>query len=492
MRSPSLSTEPAASEAPRTIPETIELDAEALQLAELHFETTALKPLTKILTLYGQIEPNPEKVVNLNSRVTGRVLELRAHVGQRVRKGQILAILDSEEIHRAEVNYAQAKRKLAFAKAELERRRALARLGAYATPAFEEARTHKNQAEAELKYAETELRTAEQAIQQAEADLRRARTAYQYAESQLERAKRLLEAQLIAQQEYETISAQYHQTQADLQSAQARLEAAKAQFQSASARLHTAREQAQVANQQYQRVRQIYQGQYLTSKEVAEAEAQYAQAKLELEAAIDELHLLGGKPNGGHKLVLIAPFDGTIVELRVTIGETVTPDKPIFRLLNTQNLWVGFDLYPEDVPFVRVGMPIKFTVSGQATPTYTAQIQMIMPESDPHTRTVKARCVVDTSDAHLKPGAFVEGQLRIQLTAPRIVIPLHAVHELEGQTVVFVATDVPTRFAVRKVVLGPRTDTETVVLSGLTVGERIVVRNSSLLKGMLTGEGGEH
>jgi multidrug efflux pump subunit AcrA (membrane-fusion protein) len=215
------------------IPETITLPPESLQLAELGIETLRPRDLTRVLRLFGQVEPMPENLVNLNSRVTGRVLEIRAHVGDRVRRGQVLAVLDSEEIHRAEVAYAQAKRQLAFARAELERRKRLAQLGAYSNPALEEARTRLASARAELRAAEAEHRNAQNAVQAAQSQLAKANTALQQANAQLARAERLLQAQLIAQQEYEAIRAHAQQAQADVEIAQAQLQSARAALQSA-------------------------------------------------------------------------------------------------------------------------------------------------------------------------------------------------------------------------------------------------------------------
>jgi multidrug efflux pump subunit AcrA (membrane-fusion protein) len=215
------------------IPETITLPPESLQLAELGIETLRPRALTRVLRLFGQVEPMLENLVNLNSRVTGRVLEIRAHVGDRVRRGQVLAVLDSEEIHRAEVAYAQAKRQLAFARAELERRKRLAQLGAYSNPALEEARTRLASARAELRAAEAEHRNAQNAVQAAQSQLAKANTALQQANAQLARAERLLQAQLIAQQEYEAIRAHAQQAQADAEIAQAQLQSARAALQSA-------------------------------------------------------------------------------------------------------------------------------------------------------------------------------------------------------------------------------------------------------------------
>ncbi|OYT68812.1 MAG: hypothetical protein CFK49_12800, partial [Armatimonadetes bacterium JP3_11] len=107
-------------------------------------------------------------------------------------RGQVLAVLDSEEIHRAEVAYAQAKRQLEFARAELERRKRLAQLGAYSNPALEDARAKLAQARAELQAAEADARAAQNAVQNAQSALNKAQAQLQQIHAQLTRAERLL------------------------------------------------------------------------------------------------------------------------------------------------------------------------------------------------------------------------------------------------------------------------------------------------------------
>jgi cobalt-zinc-cadmium efflux system membrane fusion protein len=480
---------PEAAETP--LPETITLAPESLQLAELGIETLRPRDLTRVLRLFGQVEPMPENLVNLNSRVTGRVLEIRAHVGDRVRQGQVLAVLDSEEIHRAEVAYAQAKRQLAFARAELERRKQLAQLGAYSNPALEEARTRLASARAELRAAEAEHRNAQNAVQAAQSQLAKVNTALQQANAQLARAERLLQAQLIAQQEYEAIRANAQQAQADVEIAQAQLQSARAALQSAEARLNAAREAYTIAQQQAERAEQIFRGQYLTSKEVADAEAAYRQAQLALEAALDELRLLGGKPDGGHKLVITAPFDGRIADLQVTVGETVTPDKPMFRIVNTDAVWATFDLYSEDLPYVRVGQKLRFTTDSVPGRVFEATVQLIMPEADANSRVVKVRCAVSNPDPKLKPGVFLQAELPIVLERNALIVPAEAVQTIEGKPYLFVATGRDGEFALRPVQLGQTVNNSVVVRRGVQFGERVVTRNASLLTGALFGGGEE-
>ncbi len=474
-----------------TLPETITLAPESLDLARLEVRTLQYEPLTRTLTLFGQIEPLPENLVNLNARVTGRVLEIRAHVGDAVKRGQVLAVLDSEEIHRAEVAYAQAKRQLEFARAELERRKRLAQLGAYSNPALEDARAKLAQARAELQAAEADARAAQNAVQNAQSALNKAQAQLQQIHAQLTRAERLLHAQLIAQQEYESIRAQHEIAQAEVQSAQAQLDSARAAQHAAATRLQTARETYRIAQQQAERAEQVFKGQYLSAREVADAEANYRQAQLALEAALDELRLLGGRPDGGHQLVLTAPFNGRIAALEVTVGETVTPDKPIFRILNTNAVWASFDLYTDDLSSIQVGQTLQFTADSLPGVVFQARIQKIMPEADPNKRVVKARCVVSNPDSRLKPGLFVRAELPIVIERSALIVPAEAVQRIEGKPYLFVATGREGEFAVRPVQLGQTVNNQVVIRDGVKAGERVVVRNASLITGMLFGGGEE-
>ncbi|MFQ3610798.1 MAG: efflux RND transporter periplasmic adaptor subunit [Fimbriimonadales bacterium] len=474
-----------------SLPEFVVLSEGSADMASLSVEVAPRSVLKRTLNLYGRIEPIAEQLVNLNSRVTGRVLELRARVGDTVCQGQIVAVLDSEEIHRAEIAYAQAQRKLEFARKELERRRRLAELGVYANPALEEARQRHAQAQSERHTAESEVRMAQQSVRREESALQRAQAHLQQVQRQLERAQTLRQAQLIAEQEYEAIQTQHATAQTEVRSAEAQLETARAQLESAQARLRSAQTQYELAQQHLERATALFKGQYLTTKEVAEAEALYREAELELESAKDELALLGGRPDGGHRLEVRAPFTGRITDLYVAVGETVTPDKPLMRLLNADAVWAAFEVYPDDAGLVKPGLSLQFKTNILPDRVFTAVVQQITPETDPNKQTLRLLCTVSNPQGLLKPNQFIEGQLEVAVGDPVVHVPAEAVHRIGEQRVVFVATDQPNRYAVREVVVGEPVSGRVPVQQGLKQGERVAVRNSALLKGILVGGGEE-
>lgn len=483
---------PAVTAAETGLPESVTLSPESLRLAALSIETVHLQPLRRTLRLFGQIELSPESVADLNARVVGRIVQIRVRVGDQVRAGQVLAVLDSQDVRNAQADYMRAKRRMQFAFAELQRRRRMAELGAFDNPPLEEVRKGMAQAQEELRTAESEYRAAQQAVESEQSSVRKARVAWQLSQARLDRAQKLLGAQLIAQQEYDALRAENETAAAELQAAEARLISAREALLSAEARLQSAKEGFQIAQARLQRGERVFRGQYLSSKEVAEAESDYQQAKMELNAAEAELRLLGSRPGEGSLLQVVAPFDGKVVEVRAAVGETVTPDKPFLRIVNTSKVWAVFDLYPQDLPLVRVGQRVRFKTDALPDMTYEAVIDTIMPEADPNMRVVKARARISNDSGTLKPGQFIEGVLTVKASKDKLLlVPSEAVQKIEDGTYVFVATETPGEFRLRQVQIAEQEDNMSVIRDGLRPGERVVVHNASLLKGMLTGGGEE-
>ncbi len=69
----------------------------------------SLTSLPAQLATTGQVDFNQDRLAHVSPRIPGRVHEARARLGQQVRRGEILAILDSIELGRAKADYLQAR-----------------------------------------------------------------------------------------------------------------------------------------------------------------------------------------------------------------------------------------------------------------------------------------------------------------------------------------------------------------------------------------------
>ena len=66
----------------------------------LKVEEVGSKPLEEVLEVSGIVKPDPDRNRAIVSRVAGKLLELRVQVGSAVKKGDVIATLDSPELAR--------------------------------------------------------------------------------------------------------------------------------------------------------------------------------------------------------------------------------------------------------------------------------------------------------------------------------------------------------------------------------------------------------
>lgn len=75
----------------------IVLDAESFRNAGITLDTVKARVIRKSLPLGGLVQPNQDKVAKMMPRFAGVVKEVRAHLGNKVSKGQVLAVIESNE-----------------------------------------------------------------------------------------------------------------------------------------------------------------------------------------------------------------------------------------------------------------------------------------------------------------------------------------------------------------------------------------------------------
>jgi len=87
------------------------------------------RPVEDVRLLNGVVKPHPDRVALVTSRVAGRAVDIHVNLGDRVKKGQDLADVQSVELEKLELDLIQAENRLALTQADLERIRALVEKG---------------------------------------------------------------------------------------------------------------------------------------------------------------------------------------------------------------------------------------------------------------------------------------------------------------------------------------------------------------------------
>jgi membrane fusion protein, heavy metal efflux system len=472
----------------------------------------------------GTVEPNVAGLVKVTPRVTGKITALRATIGDRVRAGQVLAGMSSTELAVAQAQFRQAVARVAAAKATLRRQRQLAGFGEFGQHKVQEARGGFNAAQgdvnealAEINAARNEVAEAQAALAAAQSDevsaqsdvaaaemvVTQAKTQVGVTASRFQRQEMLLKEELTSRQDWEQARADFQKAQTDVLAEEAALRSARAKVGAAHAKMHqagsviethqarvrqaeaklaAARQRLAIAREVREREEKVYRSGVYASKEVADAEAALRHAEIDRASAADAVRLLGGIPGGGNTVGVASPIAGRVTERKVNVGETVSPEKPLFTVLNLNTVWVQLSVYPRDLPQIQVGLPVTITTDAVPGRRFNGTVASIGDALDETTRTVRVRCVIPNPGGLLKPDMFVQGRIITPTRDPGIAVPRDAVQTFEGKTVVFVEGSHPGEFIPQPVETADTVDGQTAITVGLAPGQRVVTKGAFLVK----------
>ena len=181
-------------------------------------------------------------------------------------------------------------------------------------------------------------------------------------------------------------------------------------------------------------------------------------------------------------------IDGIVLTRHLTRGEAVDRERQAFVIADLSNVWVELSVYQRDLARVEVGQAVRVHTVEDG-PSAEGVVSYITPALDPETRTATARVVLANPGRRWLPGMFVAGRT-LGGGEVAAAIPRQAVQLLAGRSVVFVETG--EGFAPRPIRLGLEGETLIEVVGGLSVGERIAVTNTFLLKAELSKAEAEH
>jgi HlyD family secretion protein len=313
---------------------------------------SSLQPRSIVLT--GIVNTEERRV---NSQIQGRVDKLLVQQGDTVKEGQLVALIQPQELaadktfyensaKASEAQVAQAKANLSFLK---------------------------TQTRDQISQAEANLAMYKAQVVQAQADR-------EYSELRFKRAKAL--RNINAEQDYELASTSYDAARARVKSLQKQVESAAAAVQLAKANAD-----------------------------------QIAARKAALEASTQQLAAARAQTEKADVLLgytrLSSPIDG-IVDVRAALqGEVVTPGQTVVTLVNPDNLWVRADVEESYIDRIHIGdkmtvrLPSSVTREGTVffrgvDADYATQRDVSRTKRDIRTFEIRLRC--DNKDRRLALG----------------------------------------------------------------------------------------
>lgn len=232
-----------------------------------------------------------------------------------------------------------------------------------------------------------------------------------------------------------------------------------------------------LAEKQLARARLLYDKGAIALAEVEAAEDSASKAKVDLEGAMQQVHVLGGDVNHPSALLpLRAPISGVIVDQQITGGtgiRSLDNQQALFTIADLSVVWVLCDVYQDMLLRVHEGDSAEIAVPGLEGHPLEGKVVNISAVLDPTTRSAKVRIQLPNPQGVMRPGMFVTANFRSRALVDRAVIPASAVVRLHDQDWVYVPAG-GSQFRRVAVELAPQTDGMQPVISGIKPGDQVV------------------
>lgn len=178
-------------------------------------------------------------------------------------------------------------------------------------------------------------------------------------------------------------------------------------------------------------------------------------------------------------LTINSPVTGYITERNALPNMYVERSTRLYTVADLSRVWVYAQIFQNDVSRLKPGDVAAITVDSYPGRTFSGRIEDILPQVDMATRTVRVRLAIANDGLKLKPGMFVNVDLKTNL-GRQLVVPASAVFQSGTRQLVFLNQGNGS-LEPKEVTLGPRVGDDFTVPKGLKPHQSIVTSANFLI-----------
>jgi membrane fusion protein, copper/silver efflux system len=180
------------------------------------------------------------------------------------------------------------------------------------------------------------------------------------------------------------------------------------------------------------------------------------------------------------QLDIYSDHSGYVMKRNVELGDYIIAGSNLFEIANLSSVWVMFEAYEADIPWIHINDMVEFTIQAIPGKTYKGKITYVDPFVSSNTRVAKVRVELKNPSNKLLPEMYASGIIKANLIDIKdaIMIPKSAVLWTGKRAVVYVKVphEETISFVYREIILGEDLGDFYIVKNGLDEGE-IVATN---------------
>jgi membrane fusion protein, heavy metal efflux system len=245
-----------------------------------------------------------------------------------------------------------------------------------------------------------------------------------------------------------------------------------------------ASQQVQLQTKAVDRAKQLLEADVISQAELQRREGELHAANAEVNAARDQLLVLGMAPGNISKLGLQnsgmstsqvnSKITGTVIARKARLGQVVAPAEELFVVADLSHVWAVAEIPEQQIAHIKEGQSLNIEVPALDDAELTGTLAFVGDIVNPATRTVMARANISNNKMLLKPDMLITILLEAKPETV-IAIPSTAVVRENNADHVFAQTLKSKQYKLLPVTLGRTYDGQKEVLQGLQPGDQIVL-----------------
>lgn len=198
-----------------------------------------------------------------------------------------------------------------------------------------------------------------------------------------------------------------------------------------------------LAQQEQQRQKELNEGNAGALKNLQSATADLNTLRTRRASLQQQIQLMGINPstlsNGNMHatLTVTSPVSGTVSNLYAQIGSYVDVASPVAEIVDNSALHLDLNVYEKDLPLIKLGQVIHFTLTNNPTHEYDAVVFSIGAAFENDSKTIPVHCTVKSDKTGLIDGMNITGIVSLN-KAVTPAVPDNAIISSAGKEYIFI------------------------------------------------------
>jgi cobalt-zinc-cadmium efflux system membrane fusion protein len=167
-------------------------------------------------------------------------------------------------------------------------------------------------------------------------------------------------------------------------------------------------------------------------KTMQQAQTGFRTTEVRLVAMKSQLKMMGinadslNIDNISSSINIYAPISGNVANIQINLGKYVDARQMVCEIINRNNLHLELLVYEKNIPLIKAGQPVDFSLTGNPDKVYKGHVRAISPKKEATNNAFSLHVHLEKSDPSFHPGMFVKAWIGLSehfcLTLPAAAI----------------------------------------------------------------------